>query len=341
MTRVLLLRPGVDPASVIAELARRGAGAESLTGGNGPALLVHGPVDLAGLPGLQGVLHTETPHPRVDEAPMVVEAGAARFGAEPVLIAGPCAVEDEESLLATVAAVAAAGASLLRGGAFKPRTSPYAFQGLGLPGLKLLRQAADRFGVGVVTEVLATEDVAVVGDHAELLQVGSRNMQNYALLKAVGRVRRPVLLKRGLAATVEEWLLAAEYLLDAGAAGVVLCERGLQAIRQPTRYTLDLGAVAWLLEHCRLPVVVDPSHAAGRRELVPRLARGAAAVGAHGLMVEVHVDPGRARCDAPQALTPGEFATLSAELRHIPGWGLPAPSSRGLPPARVHPVASG
>ena len=228
-----------------------------------------------------------------------------------MLLAGPCAVEDEERLEACASAVAAAGAQLLRGGAYKPRSSPYAFQGLGLTGLRLLRETADRHGLGVVTEALDVRHVEAVAACADMVQVGSRNMQNTTLLREIGRSGRPALLKRGAGSTVKEWLLAAEYLLEAGSPGVVLCERGVRALPQPTRYTLDLGAAAWLLEHARLPVVVDPSHAAGRRELVPRLARAALALGAHGLLIEVHPDPARAASDGLQALSFETFAELA------------------------------
>ena len=302
-----------------ATLRRRGAEAELLRCADSQALLVGDDAFVDGLPGVAHVLRRASPHPLVDTAPTVVDvAGIMIGGAEPVLMAGPCAVEDETSLDAAAAAVAAAGARLLRGGAFKPRTSPYAFRGLGLEGLRLLRATADRHDLAVVTEALDPRHLGPVAAHADLIQIGSRNMQNYALLDAAGRAGRPLLLKRGAAATVEEWLLAAEYLLGAGAPGVVLCERGMRTLPQPTRNTLDLGAVAWLLEHARLPIIVDPSHAAGRRELIPRLAHAAWAMGVHGLLIEVHADPGRARSDGAQAMELTAFARLGEALRAMP-----------------------
>lgn len=334
MSAVLLLRPGADLAALHAELHRRGLSGQVLRSDERAAVLVSGPARLEALPGVEHVLSQDTPHPRVEaSSPIVDVGGVAVGGPELVIIAGPCAVEAPELLEPTVAAVAEAGAQIVRGGAFKPRTSPYSFQGLGEPGLDLLRRAADRHGLKVVTEAMAPADVPAVADHAELLQIGARNMQNFALLKAAGRCGRPVLLKRGPGNKVDEWLLAAEYLLDAGAPGVLLCERGIQAMEQPTRYTLDLGSAAYLLEHQPLPVVVDPSHASGRRELVPRLARAAVAMGAAAVMVEVHVDPSRARSDAPQALLPLEFARLATELRRLASTlGRPDPARLGSTP---------
>lgn len=324
MSRVLLLTADAEVALVRAELHRRGVESELVEGLGTRALLVTGPAQLEDLPGVEAVLDGASAHPRVDAArPGVEVAGLVIGGLEPVLMAGPCAVEDEATLDEAAAAVAAAGARVLRGGAFKPRSSPYSFQGIGEVGLRWLRDAADRHGLAVVTEALDVRHVEVVAEHADLIQIGSRSMHQAALLTEVGRSGRPALLKRGASATVEEWLLAAEYLLEAGAPGVVLCERGVRTFPQPTRNTLDLGAVAWLLEHCRLPVVVDPSHAAGRRELIPRLARAAIALGSHGLLVEVHPDPGRARSDAAQAMTTAAFADLATSLVRVrPGYAL-------------------
>jgi 3-deoxy-7-phosphoheptulonate synthase len=239
-------------------------------------------------------------------------------GAPPVLLAGPCCVESEEQVQAAAEAVARAGGRLLRGGAWKPRTSPYAFRGHGPDGLRWLRQAADAHGLGVVTEVLSEVDVELVAEQADLVQVGSRNMQNFALLRAVGRTGRPVLLKRGRAATLSEWRAAAEHLLVAGAAGVVLCERGIAGIDPETRNVLDLGAVALLTQTEGLAVVVDPSHAAGRRDLLPALSAAALAAGASGLILECHPDPERARSDGPQALPLEELLQLSARLGFVP-----------------------
>ncbi len=233
------------------------------------------------------------------------------------VIAGPCAVESQAQVQATADAVAAAGATILRGGAFKPRTSPKSFQGLGVEGLELLRDAGKRVGLPVVTEVLDPRDVELVSAHADALQVGSRNMQNFPLLREIGQTRHPVLIKRGAAATLKELLGAAEYILAGGNERVVLCERGLRGFDPSTRYLLDLGGVAALRTMTDLPIVVDPSHAAGRADLVPDLARAAVAVGADGLMIEVHPDPGVALSDGAQALTTEQFVGLMADVRAL------------------------
>lgn len=232
-------------------------------------------------------------------------------------MAGPCAVESREQLLAAAEAVAGAGAAMLRGGAFKPRTSPRSFQGLGRDGLELLAEASRRTGLPVVTEVMDPREVELVAAHAAMLQIGSRNMQNFPLLREVGRQRRPVLLKRGAAATLEELLLAAEYITQGGNQSVVLCERGVRGFDPATRYVLDLAAVPALKARTALPVVVDPSHGTGSAELVPAMARAALAAGADGLLIEVHPEPDRALCDGPQALRPAQFAELMADLRRL------------------------
>jgi 3-deoxy-7-phosphoheptulonate synthase len=242
-----------------------------------------------------------------------VEVGGPAF----VVAAGPCAVETPAQLAEAAAAVAGAGAHLLRGGVFKPRTSPYAFQGLGEPGLALLERARSRHSLGVVAEVLDTEQLASLIDHVDMLQVGARNMQNFPLLRALGKVRRPVLLKRGLAATFQEWLLAAEYLLDGGNEQVILCERGIRTFEPAMRNTLDLASVALAKARTHLPVMVDPSHATGTRELVIPMALAAAAAGADGLLVEVHPRPDEALCDGAQALTPELFAELMRRLAPV------------------------
>jgi 3-deoxy-7-phosphoheptulonate synthase len=239
-----------------------------------------------------------------------VEIGGGAF----VVAAGPCAVESAAQTESVAEAVAAAGAHLLRGGVFKPRTSPYAFQGLGEPGLSILGRSGARHGLPVVAEVLETSQLASLIDHVDVFQVGARNMQNFALLRALGKVRRPVLLKRGFAATVEEWLLAAEYLLDGGNTQVILCERGIRTFETATRNTLDLASVALVKQQSHLPVLVDPSHATGLRELVIPMALAAAAAGADGLLVEVHGKPDEALCDGRQALTPEMFSELMQRL---------------------------
>ena len=234
-----------------------------------------------------------------------------------VVMAGPCAVESREQLLASAEAVSAAGAAMLRGGAYKPRTSPRSFQGLGQEGLELLSEASRQTGLPVVTEVLDPRDVESVARHAAMLQVGSRNMQNYALLREVGRQRLPVLLKRGAAATLDEWVYAAEYIQNEGNPNVVLCERGIRSFDPSTRYVLDLACVPALRQRTDLPIVVDPSHATGHSSLVRPMALAAAAAGADGLIVEVHPDPRVALCDGPQALLPTDFAHLMVDLRRM------------------------
>ena len=238
-------------------------------------------------------------------------------GRELVVMAGPCSVESREQILAAADAVRAAGARVLRGGAFKPRSSPYSFQGLGKQGLELLAEARDRTGLKVVTEVVAPEDVDLVAEYADVLQIGARNMHNYRLLSAVGMQPRPVLLKRGMMSTVDEMLLAAEYVVAGGNPRVVLCERGIRTFETSSRNTLDLCAVPILKERTHLPVIVDPSHAAGRREWVPALARAAVAAGADGLIVEVHPDPPSAASDGRQSLTPGGFVDLMGDVRSL------------------------
>ena len=228
------------------------------------------------------------------------------------LIAGPCTVESREQTLAVAEAVRAAGASMLRGGAFKPRTSPFAFKGLGVPGLEVLSEAREATGLPVVTELLDAQHADAIAAHADVVQIGARNMQNYALLEVAGKLGKPVLLKRGLSSTVDELLMAADYVLKEGNAGVILCERGIRTFETATRFTLDLSAVPWLKLHSHLPVVVDPSHASGDRRLVEPLSRAAAAVGADGIIVEVHTDPEHALCDGPQALYASQFAEYAA-----------------------------
>lgn len=236
-----------------------------------------------------------------------------------VVIAGPCAVESEEQILATARAVREAGASMLRGGAFKPRSSPYTFRGMGEEALKLLALARQETGLPIVTEVMTPNDVELVTRYADLLQIGARNMQNYQLLEEVGRTGMPVLLKRGLSATIEEWLLSAEYVIAQGNPNVILCERGIRTFETETRNTLDLNAVAVAKRRSHLPVLVDPSHGTGKWYLVPPLALAAVAGGADGLIIEVHPDPDRARSDGGQSLTPQNFAALMPRLAAVSG----------------------
>ena len=236
---------------------------------------------------------------------------------EIVVMAGPCAVENEEQLSETARNVRAGGASMLRGGAFKPRTSPYSFQGLGSEGLEMLERARKLTGMPVVTEVMDTRQVENVARYADMLQIGSRNMQNFPLLKEVGQSSKPVLLKRGMMATIDEYLHAAEYLLSQGNSQVVLCERGIRTFETSTRYTLDLNAIPILKQRTHLPVIVDPSHGTGVRSLVPTMSKAAVAAGADGLLIEVHYRPDKALCDGSQSLYPEEFSLLMEELRKV------------------------
>ncbi len=274
------------------------------------------------LPGVREVLEITKPYKLASrefkrENSKIRLNGVEIGGEELVVMAGPCAVEGEEQIFTIAEQVAKQGAKVLRGGAFKPRTSPYSFQGLGEEGLKLLRRAADAYGLLVVTEVLSAAQVDLVADYADILQVGARNMQNCALLKAVGRSESPVLLKRGLAATVDEFLMAAEYIMSEGNHRVVLCERGVRTFLTHTRFTLDVGAIAVIKEVSHLPVVVDPSHAAGLRKWVVPLALAGVAAGADGLLVEVHHRPEEALSDGEQALTPEQFASLIREIAKV------------------------
>jgi len=234
-----------------------------------------------------------------------------------VLIGGPCAIESHEFLHAIGTAVRSAGAAILRGGAFKPRTSPYSFQGLGAEGLKMLREVGDELNMPVVTEVTAVADVALIERYTDMIQVGARNMQNFNLLQEVGKTRKPVLLKRGFAATVREYLMSAEYILSQGNTSLVLCERGIKTFETELRFTFDVSAVPLIKHHTHLPVVVDPSHACGRREYVTALALAGVAAGADGVMVEVHHEPEAAMCDGPQALYPTMFAELVQQVGRV------------------------
>lgn len=272
--------------------------------------------------GVRQVFHTSGPahltERALQPAGTVVEVGEVQIGGPGfTVIAGPCAVESTEQLAAATEAVVTAGAALLRGGAYKPRTSPYSFQGLEEPGLRMLAEQSRRSGLAVVTEATQPSEVEQVVRWAEMVQVGSRNMQNFALLQTLGRSGRPVLLKRGMAATVEEWLGAAEYLLREGNSQVVLCERGVRTFGKHTRFMLDLSVVPVVKQLTHLPVIVDPSHATGSADLVAPMSLAAAAAGADGLLIDVHTDPPAARCDGPQALRPEQFADLMDQLRRL------------------------
>jgi 3-deoxy-7-phosphoheptulonate synthase len=234
-----------------------------------------------------------------------------------VVMAGPCSVENRDQIQRAAEIVACAGAKILRGGAFKPRTSPYSFQGLGEEGLQLLREAADRNGLLVVSEVMDPTQIELVSQYADILQVGARNMQNFNLLRELGKRRKPVLLKRGISATIEELLLSAEYILSGGNYDVILCERGIRTFESATRNTMDISAIPVVKKLSHLPIIADPSHGTGRRDHVPALARAAVAAGADGLLVEVHPDPDRALSDGAQSLLPEQFVELMAQLRII------------------------
>ncbi|MDQ7051850.1 MAG: 3-deoxy-7-phosphoheptulonate synthase [candidate division KSB1 bacterium] len=255
-------------------------------------------------------------------------------GDEVVVMAGPCSVESEEQIDTIAAAVKRAGAKVLRGGAFKPRTSPYSFQGLGEKGLRMLREAADRYGLLVVSEVMDKNKVPLVMEYADILQVGARNMQNYDLLKALGRVRKPVLLKRGMAATIEETLLSAEYIMAGGNYEVILCERGIRTFENYTRNTMDISAIPVFQKLSHLPVIADPSHGTGIRDKVAPMARAAVAAGAHGLIIEVHHDPENALSDGPQSLYPAQFEKLMQECQII-SQAIGKKMDLRLPPAKA------
>ncbi len=276
------------------------------------------------LPGVAEAIAVSKPYKLVSrevkpENTVVRVAGAAIGGPELVLCAGPCAVESREQILAAARAVKQAGATLLRGGAYKPRTSPYAFQGLGEEGLKLLAEARDATGLGIVTEAIDTDTFDLVAEYADCIQIGARNMQNFSLLRRAGRARKPVLLKRGPASTLDEFLMAAEYILSEGNYQVVLCERGVRTFADHTRNTLDLSVVPAVQRLSHLPIMVDPSHGTGRREKVHPMALASVAAGAAGLIVEVHPNPERALSDGFQSLDPAQFEALAEECRALAG----------------------
>ena len=281
-------------------------------------------LELEGSPGVDRVVPILKPYKLASaqfkhERPSVLDIGGRRIGGEHfALIAGPCTVESRDQLLTTAHVVRAAGATMLRGGAYKPRTSPYAFQGLGVEGLHLLAEAKAQTGLPIVTELMDARDLEPVLEVADVIQIGARNMQNYALLSEVGRSNTPVLIKRGLSSTLDELLMAAEYVLKQGNQSVMLCERGIRTFESAYRFTLDLTAVPVLKELTHLPVVVDPSHAPGRRSLVEPLSLAAAAAGADGIIVDVHPHPEQALCDGPQALVDDDLRALAAAVRQLP-----------------------
>ncbi len=274
------------------------------------------------LPGVADVYRVTVPYKLASRnfhpADSVIKIKDVEIGGNKiVMIAGPCSIESEEQVFRLAETVAKSGAKILRGGAFKPRTSPYSFQGLGEEGLKYIRAAADEFGLLVITEVMQIDQIELIDKYADIFQIGARNMQNFSLLKEIGNTKKPVMLKRGLAATIEEWLMSAEYILSSGNPNVFLCERGIRTFEKYTRNTFDLSAIPVVHKKSHLPVIADPSHATGFRDQVPPMARAAVAAGADGLMIEIHYDPEHALSDGPQALLPDEFLQLITELQMI------------------------
>lgn len=318
-----------DIDRVIATVKTMGLTAAPIPGGERTAIGVlgnKGYVDdstIRDLPGVQQAIHVSKPYKLVsrDFHPenTVVDVAGVKIGEgqRPVVVAGPCAVESEEQILKTARFVKQAGADLLRGGAFKPRTGPHTFQGLREEGLKLLAKAREATGLPIVTEVMSPDNVGLVAEYANLLQVGARNMQNFDLLRELGKIRTPVLLKRGMSATIEEFLAAAEYILAEGNQQVILCERGIRTFETATRNTLDLAMVPLVKEITHLPVMVDPSHATGKRSLVTPMSKAALVAGAHGILVEVHPEPEKAMSDGPQSLTFPGFEALMNDVRRL------------------------
>ena len=313
---------------VVAQLSERGFDVHRSTGKDQTVLGVVGNVadidkrEFELLDGVQEVVRVSEPYKLTSrtwkpERTIVKARGIEIGGDEVIVMAGPCTIESEHQLMETGRRVARAGAKVLRGGAYKPRTSPYAFQGMGIEGLKLLRAAGDEFNLAVVSEVMEISQIEKMLEYVDILQVGARNMQNYNLLAALGQIRKPILLKRGMSATIQEWLLAAEYIMAGGNYDVILCERGIRTFETYTRNTLDISAIPVIHKLSHLPIIGDPSHAVGRRDKVMPLARAVVAAGGDGLLIEVHHDPEKAVCDGPQSLYPDQFARLMDELRII------------------------
>lgn len=317
-----------DIDAVVTAIQGKGYTARPIPGGERMAIgILHneGAVDASyflGLPGVRDVIPVTRPYKLVGREfqpeGTIIHVGDVAIGdGHLTLIAGPCAVESEAQCLTIARKVKDAGAHLFRGGAFKPRTSPYSFQGLGEEGLRILARVRDETGLPVVTEALDHEVFDLVQEYADVIQIGARNMQNYSLLRRAGRSHKPILLKRGMSATIEEWLMAAEYILEGGNTQVILCERGVRTFAHHSRNTLDLSAVSVVLKESHLPVIVDPSHAGGRRDQVIPLSRAAVGVGAHGLIVEVHHAPDEALSDGAQSLYPEQFEVLCRQIRSI------------------------
>ena len=320
--------PDAQVAAVVAAIENKGFEARPIPGGDRVAIGVlnnKGAVDaamFAGLPGVRDVIPVTRPYKLVSRefqpSDTIVRIGDVAVGnGHMALIAGPCAIESESQALTIARHIRASGAHIFRGGAFKPRTSPYTFQGLGEKGLKILAKVRETFGMPVVTEVMDNAHFDQVEAYADIIQIGTRNMQNFSLLRRAGRAEKPILLKRGMSATVEEWLMAAEYIIAGGNTRVILCERGVRTFVRHSRNTLDLSAIPVVRRESHLPVIVDPSHAAGHRDQVVPLGRAAIAAGAHGLMVEVHHAPDQALSDGAQSLFPEQFDGLCRQVRSI------------------------
>jgi 3-deoxy-7-phosphoheptulonate synthase len=315
--------------AIIAGVRNMGLKAKPIPGSQRTAIGVLGnkgyidDLNIRDLPGVKEVIHVTKPYKMVsrDFHPKgtVIKVGDIEIGPgkRPIVIAGPCAVESEHQIVKTAVAVKRMGADLLRGGAFKPRTGPHTFQGLEREGLRLLSLAKKKSGLPIVTEVMTPENVALVEEYADVLQVGTRNMQNFDLLKELGRIRKPVLLKRGMSATIEEFLAAAEYIYAEGNPHVILCERGIRTFETATRNSLDLSVIPLINELSHLPVIIDPSHATGKRSLVPPMSKAALVAGAHGIMVEVHPEPDKALSDGPQSLTIEGFGKMMTEIKSL------------------------
>ncbi|NCC97423.1 MAG: 3-deoxy-7-phosphoheptulonate synthase [Synergistales bacterium] len=316
----------LDIARVCDHQERRGGQVRVVSGPQGPCVVSDGAAvdkSLGQLPSVKSVSSTKSSYPMASlevfgpQKPLDLGRGITIGGGKMAVMAGPCSVESREQLLETAKGVASSGASVLRGGAFKPRSNPYSFQGMGVEGIDLLKEAREETGLPIVTEVMSPEDVEWLAPQVDILQVGTRSMQNFPLLKALGKVRTPVLLKRGMSATVEEWLQAAEYILAGGNSRVILCERGIRSFDKSTRNTLDLSVIPLVKSMSHLPVIVDPSHATGRRDLVAPMCMAALAAGADGLIVEVHSRPEEALCDGPQSLDLPAFDHLMGRISRL------------------------
>ena len=329
---VVIMKPGFSPKQLEDAIRAMEAGGVKVMVSQGAETTILGAEgDAAGLnqerlsqlPGVERVMRVSEPYKRAnrkyhpDDSVIDIGAGVTVGGKKLAVIAGPCSVESEEQIAQVAQAVKSAGACALRGGAYKPRTSPYAFQGMGVDGIHLLEKARAATGLPMVTELMSPDQLPMFEDRVDVIQIGARNMQNFDLLKKVGRYHKPVLLKRGLSNTIEEWLMSAEYIMSEGNPNVILCERGIRTFETYTRNTLDLSAVLAVKRQSHLPVVVDPSHACGKAWMVERMAMAAVAAGADGLLIEVHNDPPHALCDGAQSVTPAQFSDLMDKLRTL------------------------